>query len=260
MRYKYGSHVHPEHEVSLKRVEIRPIFSPRNDRFASFYKHHLVIELQHTETEIAAIFAETNVTLRKALRQSYLNTKIAQLIDVYSDNYQSCGLFHDDDTPTRHYLSNGAANNISGVRVLYRSWDKDGGDEYATVRSAYVIVGAIFQEADSEIYNYREEVEIHGTGGFSWEWVENQTIAPTQQTIFGLTRQRIRQYGSIVGASGWLLGNVPPPLFPAWEKSHLRVQKYEMPKWHGNAYRLYGYQWSYHMEAPTGQVAVPNLY
>jgi len=259
MYYQYGSHTHPAGEVNLKRVEVTPIFSPRNDRAFALYKHHLVIELQHTAAENAAIAAETSIAVRTALRQSYLHAKIAQLADVYSQNYQSCGLFHDDGTPTRHYMPNGG-NNLSGNRVLFGAWDKDGGDEYATVRSAYVIVGGLFYEADSEIYNYREEIDIYGTAAASWEWVENQQLIPIQQQIFPYTRQTIIQYGAITGVSGWIIGNVPPPLFPNWEKGTRRVQKYECPQWQGNSYALYGYRWSYHMEAPTGQVAVPNLY
>lgn len=259
MRFQIGGNLHPEHEVNVTKMEIQPVFSPRNDRVFSLKKIHIVGEIQLTPAENAAA-RDANPLIETANRQALFNTKIGTLIDWYADNYQSAGLLHDDGSRTRHFLDNAAANNISGVRVLYRSWPRGEGDEYATVRTFYIILGALFDEADSQIYAYREEIDIIGTAATHWQWVENQTGAPEYQRIFNLTRQKIIQYGSIVGVSTWILGNVPPPLFPNWEHGDQRVQKYEYPKWHGNAYRLYGYRWTYHMEAPTGQVAIPNLY
>ena len=255
----YGSYQHPEGEVNLTKMEIEPRFSPRNDRFASLYKLHFRIDIQLTPTEDAAA-RDPDPTVERANRQALFKTKIDTLVNVYSQNYQSCGLLHNDGSQTRHYLSNGAPNNISGCRVLYRSWPKGEGDEYSTVRTAYVVLGALFDEADSGIYMYREQVRIFGTAGSSWQWVENPLQAPIQQPIHQFTRQRIVQYGAIVGTETWPLGNVPPPLFPQWEKGHRRFQEYEYPHWKGNQYRLYGYQWQYNMEAPAGQVAIPNIY
>lgn len=259
MNFVYGSFAHPSHEVNLVKMEIEPVFSPRGDRFAAWYKLHIIGEIQLTPAEDAAA-RDPNPAIEAVNRQALFHPKIAALIDTYSVNYQHCGLLHDNGSQTRHYLNNAAPNNISGNRVLYRSWNRGDGDEYATVRTFYIVIGAMFDEADSGLYAYREEIQIHGTGGPSWEWVEGQTVAPTQQAVFGLTRQVIDQYGSIVGVNTWPIGNVPPPLFPAWEQPHKRVQKYEYPKWFGNQYRLFGYQWSYHMESPAGQVAIPNLY
>ena len=259
MYFVYGTYQHPDHEVNLVKMEIQPIFSPRGDRFASWYKLHIIGEIQLTPTEDASA-RDPNPQTEAINRHTLFNTKIKALIDAYADNYQSCGLIHDNGTQTKHYLSNAATNNISGNRVLYRSWNRGVGDEYATVRTFYIVLGALFDESDSGIYAYREEVELHGTGAGTWEWVNNQTGIPQQQPKFPFVHQTIRQYGSIVGVNTWALGNVPPPLYPQWEHQDRRVQKYEFPTWHGNQYRLYGYQWSYYMEAPTGQVAVPNLY
>lgn len=259
MYFQYGNLVHPNAEVNLVKLEVQPVFSPRNDRFASLKKLHCVGEIQLTPAEDAAA-RDPNPVTERMNRQALFHTKISTFIDAYANNYQDCGLLHDDGTPTRHYFVNGQANNISGNRVLYRSWNRGEGDEYSTVRTFYVVLGALFDESDSQIYAYSEEVEIHGTGATHWEWAESFTGQPQRQDIFGLTRQKILQYGSIVGVSAWALGNVPPPIYPNWEHGDRRVQKYEMPKWHGNRYRLFGYQWSYFMEAPTGVVAVPNLY
>lgn len=251
MYWVYGNHQHPDGEVMVKRFEATPRYSPHNDLWATLFKAHLVIELQHTAAENAAISAEPDVAVRKTLRQTYINAKVNQLIDVYSQDYQNCGLYLDDDTKTRHSLTNG--NSISGTRVLYRSWDKDGGDEFATVRSAYVIVGALYETAYTQIYNYQEDLDFIGTGGRDFEMVQNQTGLPTDQIIFEKTSQTVIQYGSIVGLSTWIIGNIPPPLFPVREHGRRRVENWESPKWQGNAHKLFGNRWRYVMEFPVGQ-------
>jgi len=254
MYFQWGSHIHPPGEVNLTKMEMQPIFSQRNDRWAVLKKLHLVGEIQFTPAEDAATAGDIDA------RQALFDTKITALRDAYATNYHNGGLYHSNGTPTKHALDTTQANNISGTRVAYRSWNRGAGDEYATVRTFYIILEALFDEADSGLYAYREQIRMNGTGGEHWQWVENPLLIPIKQTIARFTHQTIVQWGQIVGVNFWPLGNVPPPIYPQWEHQPHRTTEYEYPTWFGNAYRLYGYSWRYYMEAPLGQVAVPNLY
>jgi hypothetical protein len=261
MYFFYGNYTHPNGEVLLTNYVVRSVKSPtRNERFFSEHEMHLRVDIQLTQAESASAF-NPNPQIERVNRQLLFNAKIANLVDVYSLDYQSCGFLHDDGSPTRHYLSMSHPDNVSGNYMLLRSWPLGAnGDEYSTVRTATIIIGAVFDTSVSGLYQYNESVRLIGTGGRDWEWVINNLAAPTQQDIARFTPQIIIQSGRIVGGPTWALGNVPPPLFPAWEKQVRRVQDYQTPRWMGNQHRLYGYDWSYYMVAPAGQVAIPNIY
>jgi len=254
MYIQYGDYIHPSGEVNLEKVEAVPWWSPRNERWATLYKFHCRGDLMLTPTE------DDTVRGDNAARQALMNTKIDAFVNAYSVNDKTFGLYHGDNSPTRHVLDQNSSLNISGTRVLYRSWSEGGGDQYVTARTFYLIMGALYAHQDSGLYRYEERLRIVGTAANWWEWVGTPLVIPIQQQFQEFTSQRIEQFGYIVGLNTWPLGNVPAPLFPAWEHRDRRAVHYDYPEWYGADYQLYGYRWHYIMEAPTGQVAIPNLH
>jgi hypothetical protein len=259
MQFRVGGYTHPNGEVQLMLYEVIPIKGPRHERAFSYHKMHIRIDLQLTPDEDTAA-RDPNPITERINRQLLFHTKISNLVAVYENDYQSCGFLHDDGSQSQHYINNSHPNNVSGVHTVDARWPRGDGDEYSTVRTASVVLGAVFDTSVSGIYAYRERVRFIGTGGPDWVWVRNVNGVPTQQPLSLYTPQLIIQSGTIVGMPAWALGNVPPPLFPAWEKGIRRVSDFDYPEWQGNQYRLYGFDWTYVMEAPAGQVGFPSLY
>lgn len=254
MKIVYGTYEHPSGEVAIEKLEAIPQYSPRNRRWFTFYKLHCRGDLQLTPEEDASVIGDPQA------RQALMATKINAFADAYMYNNKSFGLLDGSGNPTRHYLDENHPNNVSGVRVLYRSWPEGGGDQYVTARSFYFIMGALYQEADSGLYAFTEQVRVHGTAGPIWQWVDNPLLIPIQQQVTAFTRQRIEQYGHLIALDFWAEGNVPPPLFPAWEHQERRIRTFDYPEYFGKKHKLYGLHWQYLMEAPTGQVAIPTIY
>ena len=239
MYFQYGAYQHPPGEVNLTRMEIIPRFNNRGQRFAALNRLHIVGEIQE-------------------IGQKDLSAKIAVLINAYVSNGFSAGWYESDGTPTRHFLDQNQANNMSGVRVFRREWPRGAGDEYATVRTFYIVLEALFYEPQSELMEFNEEIRAIGTGGPLWESIISTTGPVTSQILAQQTPQRLIQTGYVIGGAGYHVA-VPSPLFPAWEHGPRRLQRPRQPRFYGKLHRGYRFDWRYDMEAPTAQTVAPNI-
>lgn len=235
MTFKYGNHTHDAGEVNMVRFELLPEFSPNGRRMFTRYRMHVMGELI-------------------ANGQSAINAKIGTLISAYAENFKDAGLYHTDGTPTKHVLDSDHQQNMSGNRVAYRSWPRGGADEYATVRTFYIVVEALFRDPDSGLVVWREQVNTRGTAGATWELVGGIKYDKTL-----LSNQRIYQFGYAEGLTVYPAGNVPAPLVPDWEHQELREFNQHDATYFGQRYGRFGLSWGYHMESPTGQSITPNL-
>jgi hypothetical protein len=241
----YGGHRHPNNEVNLVNFEVIPKYSERGTKYASIYRVHLQGELIYTG-------------------QTDISNAIDALIAAYESNNQSFYLYHDDGTPTKHKLVQEDTNNLSGVKVVHRSWPKGDPAEYATTRTFSIVLQALYRDTESEIMEFRESLQFVGDGGPQWEWVKTPVGTSYKQDTCEHDTQRIIQSGKIAALSTWPIGNVPLPLYPLWEHRNLRQLRYIEPIFAGNpnnpyAYINYGIAWTYIMEAPYYVNAAPNL-
>jgi hypothetical protein len=235
----YGGHRHPDNEVNLVNFEVIPQYSERGTKYASLHRVHLQGELIYTG-------------------QENLSNAISGLINGYADNNQTFCMYRDDGTQTPHRLIQDHDDNLSGVKVVHRSWPKGDPAEYATTRTFSIVLQALYRDVESEILECRETLQFIGDGGPKWEWVKSPLGSHYQQTIFTGDTQKIIQSGRKVGLSGW--PTKFEPILPTWEHRELRQIRMMEPIFAGRQYRNYGIAWTYVMEPPPGISATPNLY
>jgi hypothetical protein len=253
MYFRYGGYSHTPGEVNLEQFEVQPKTTVRGKRAEVTYRLHIRGELQFTPAEEAAITDSLD-------RQQKMSVKINALLGAYNVDGFSGGLVMSDGTPTNHYLDQLQPNIISPVRVAYRSWPRGAGDEYVTARTYYIILEADFDESASNLYEFRETLLFSGLAGPAWEYVISQTGAPLQQQLAGLTTQTVIQSGLAVGSTGWPLGYLPPPLWPAANEHQDRRRIVPGdPKFFGVSHRYYPLSWTYVFEFAAAQSGVPTL-
>lgn len=255
MFFRFGSYDHPANEVNLTSFEVIPRHSERGRPMTKLIRLHLNGE----------IIVDSTLTT-SAARQADLNTKIARLIDTYSQQNmdQNCGLYHDNETVTRHKLESSTTNpaNISGVRLAYRSWPKGDPAEYATCRSFYIILEAEYRDLESQIVAYHERVHGIGTTGPEYAWTTLAQGLPTRQILAERTVQEVVQEGSVTGFDGWpaafLYGS--GPLFPTLEDLNLRQIVRTGPSYVGRAFTHYRIDWRYVFRSNVDTDAYPRIF
>lgn len=250
MYFQFGSYRHPNNEVNLTSYEAIPRYSPRGQRTTYLLRLHASGLLLCDDQDGTA-----------AERQSNLNSKINQLVDAYSlaNMDQSCGLYHDDGTVTRHRLESSATNpaNISGVRLAYRSWPKGDAAEYATGREFYIILEAEVTDNESEVIEYRETVSLVGTGGPRYRVVELEVAPPIVEIVNVFTKVDVVQEGTVIGFQTYL--QPPGPLLPQYEYQDLRMVRRMTPDAFGRGFRNYRTDYRYVMVLPAYIPLAPHI-
>lgn len=242
MYWKFGGYQHPDNEVNLTSMEITTRFSPRGRPMTKLYRLHLHGELVYNG-------------------QSTLTTRINELINAYTGNTDvDCGLYQDDGTITPHKLQSSSTNpnNISGVKVVYRSWPKGDPEEYATCRTFYIILEAEYKDLESQLIAFRESVSVTGTTGPRRRMVEMNLGPARWQQVSAMTRQEILQQGFAIGYDGYPLGFMPGPILPSLELVDQRYVENENPEFAGRQFVRYRTNWRYVMNSPIPQAPIPN--
>lgn len=242
MYVTFGSYRHPSNECNLTSFESITRYSERNRRMTTKQRMHISGELIYTG-------------------QAALAPRIAELIDAYAIEDQTLCLWHDDGTQTRHRLESSAqnANNISGVKIAYRSWPKGEPEEYATARTFYIIAEATYRDLDGELIDYHDRVRIRGTTGPRRRFMEFATGPARAQITNQSTLQEIVQEGYAVGFDGWPLGFVPGPIWPTNELVDERVIDHAAPSYAGAAFTHYRTNWRYVMVHNTNVGGFPVI-
>lgn len=241
MYVTYGAYRHPDNEVNLTSFESITRYSPRNRRMVTKQRMHISGDLIYTG-------------------QAALAPKIAQLIDAYATEDQTLALWHDDGTVTRHRLESSStnSNNISGVKIAYRSWPKGDPEEYATARTFYIIAEADYRDLDSELIEYHDRVRIRGTAGPRRRFLEFARGPAQAQITVQQTLQEIVQEGFAVGFDGWP-NVVPGPISPTNELVDERVIDNQGPTFAGAAFTHYRINWRYVMVHNTNVGGFPVI-
>ena len=132
----------------------------------------------------------------------------------------SAGLVQSDGvTPTPHYFID--AQTYGGVRVNNIKWGGQSKAEYAAggFRSFSIEIEADFL-AGTDIVSQVEELEIIGTGGPRYGYVELLNALPQKQTINQATLVYAVQRGSAVWTNG--VHAIPSPIWPSFEDQDRR--------------------------------------
>lgn len=238
MFFRYGDFTHPAGEVNLTRFNIRGLFGPRGQRLKTVYTMFL-------DGEICAD------------GPAAITTRIAELVEVYSHNYRDAGLYLDDGTLTPHHLQSNRFDCISGVKVIQRSWPEGGPTEYATGRKYSITLEAEFDDADSQVVEWQEQVAVVGNCGPRIEVVEVSQGPPLLQLLNQRTAQRIIQSGSSIGYEGYVESF--GPLYPTFEHVDQQLIRRGTPKAQGRGYRFFPLQWTYYHSLAIPQTPLPTI-
>jgi hypothetical protein len=204
--WKYGSYQHPVGEVYPQLIEARPVLSERGFRWAT-----------DVRMTIAGSFCRNPVT---PLTPSELSGMIASLDAAYKDDYQDFGFLLPDGSPTAHFVYNNDVNNLSGNKVISRSWQYLSAAEFANTRSFQITVGARFVESYSEILYFKERLSLTGNGGPSWDYRARWRGAPIREEVSEKTPVTIVQAGTVFTLSS--SPSPPDPWFPGSEQGEFR--------------------------------------
>lgn len=245
MYAQYGSYVHDANTCTLSQFLVRQLYSPRHARYATMYSVTLNGQL---------IVNDASITTPSAL-QAAQYSKISALINAYSQNYQDFKFIQDDGTVTRHSLIN--ANSLSGVQVVHRSWPQGDGAEYATLRSYTIILQALYDEEESELFDYQEYFHYIGNCGPRWT-MDDTWDGPVYQMTYPATHQKMIQTGSAVGWKGYPLVHINS-FYPQWEHTDRRVVSVGHPQRFANGFRMFPVQWKMEHSLPTYNQGVPIM-
>lgn len=215
--FVYGSFVHPSCECYPKRLLFNALHSDRGVRWGA-----------NLRLEVGGDLVSSTAT---ALTPATLQTRIAALDAAYTNDYQDAG-FKLDNVWTPHSMLNSDDDNLSGNRILYRSWDNVLPTEMANTRSFSVAIEAIYRQSYSEVLHFSETTSKIGTGGPMWRLYPTWTGVPVKEEITDQTPVIHRTSGKIVALSGFL--SPPAPYWPDEEQQWRRTITYHSPTMHGD--------------------------
>lgn len=241
MYIKYGSYAHTREQASLMSLTVRPLLSERG-----FRKSIIAEATVHGEFIIGA-----------GDDQYDISTLISGLEAAFSVDGQDWGLYHDDNTPTPHFLDSDHPDSLTGNQVVMKSFPANHGGEYATGREFAYTIRNEFMSAESLILEYQETISHQGTAGPRVEWTEFRTGPPLYRVQSEQSIQTIRQSGYAV-TIGTYLDPPPPILPPPYELQHLRTISRTTPTRFPQGFMGYKIHWDYVYNTPTVAPAFPT--
>ena len=217
LQFFFGNYVHPVGEVYPRSIEGRPLFTDENVRWATAIRYN-----------VGGDFCADPLT---PLTPTQISAKIDALDAAYSEDYKDFG-FRLDGVNSAHFIENDGEFNLSGNRVLSRSWDHRGPNEYANTRSFSMTIGCTIQDSYSQIVQFREQIAMRGTGGERWTYRPRWTGEPIRESIHEQTPVELFQEGFIVG-----LNFLPEPPDPWWPDEEVKPDRFIQrisPRFHGH--------------------------
>lgn len=233
MIFKYGTFSHADEEVAAT-LATRVVYTPRGfpDR-----------EIK-TMTVSGTLIDST---------QAGMTTKIQNLQSAYSNQGQDARLLDDSSNATPLQLIDG--NTLSGVRVVSVEFP-EGERPYSNRNPYRIVLEGDFEPIDGteSLFDFREQVEMIGTGGPMKVLVPLVTGPPDEQVVQNVTIVRATQRGSSVGRGFY--PNWPAPLYPSNELVHLRNRSRLSPTRNGLQFTRFTTRWSYVFEFSSAPVFI----
>lgn len=177
------------------------------------------------------------------------------IIDAFDVDYGSACLYLDDGTPTKHGLENDNPFNMTGVRVIERSWPKGGAEELANMRTFQVTLEAEYADDETQLLEWTETLEYFGNTGPRFEVVDTY-FGPRSNPLCLRTAQRIVQSGHALGFTANVL---PPGSFaPALEHVDRRYVKFGSGQQQGKLACYFPTWWTYYHSTAISQDSFPT--
>lgn len=241
MHFQYGGYRHSDGEVNLSLTK-------RTNPNARGFSAYTTWTMQLEGTLIGV--GETSEDLQADIR-----AQIYALENAYALDGFDAGLYHDDGSPTPHFLD--SSSSLGGVRVAEIEFDKDNGDgQYATGRSYRITLQADFPNPFVTLQQWNETLRIVGTGGPRFVHLETMRGTPQRQLVNQRTIVRATQSGTAVGLRTYPLP--PPPIFPAAELADKREFSRGSPRNFHGAFIDWPIQWTYQFESAGPLNGTPN--
>lgn len=196
-------------------------------------------------------------TLIPTATQAAIRTAIQDLQSAYNLGLSvgDAGLYHDDGTASPYFLSQSAS--LGGVLVEEMEFPFDGGrGNYATAVDFRITIRAIYPNAGVAYQDFREEIQVVGTGGPRRVLVESLTGTPQEQILVQRTSVTARQTGFAVGLLAY--PPYPPPIFPRVEQLDRRQQNKGSPTNVSGTFIDWPISWSYSFLSPTPLGGTPH--
>lgn len=247
--FQYGGYRHQAGEAYPQMIEIRPVYSQRGIRWASDIRF-----------QIGGSFCRDP---SNPLDPADTGTLIEQMDNAYLHDYSDFGfLYADGTTKTPHYLYNDAPFNLSGNKVLGRSWTYQTPAEFANTRSYSISLGARVLESYSQILYFKETIRLVGNGGAKWDYRTRWQGAPIRENISQQTPVHVIQRGTVITTTGII--TAPAPWWPDDEVGEDRVIERIGPDQHGHLSfsraTHYGLEYSYHFRMATSPAQQPSIW
>lgn len=234
--FTYRGIDHEPGEVNLTRMNIRYRDSPRGKRVSRIDTLYLQGEIM--ADGFAATIARANA-----------------IIEMYRFDYGNAALRMEDGTLTPHGLNNDDPLNMTGVRVVERSWPKGGPEELANMRTFHVTLECEYSDNDDQLISWNETLEFYGNTGPRFEVIDTY-FGPFANLECLSTAQRIVQTGSAVGFTANVLP--PGPLFPSVEHLDRRYVKVGSGRQQGNFACYFPTWWTYYFTSGSYLEAFPT--
>lgn len=239
MYIKYGSFQFEDWEATLQNVVVQTRYSQR----------------QFKTTKFVQMWVEGTVV---ATDQYNVSTRLAQIEAALADDGNDFGLYHDNGSPTQHYLQSNHPNNVTGNQIFMRQFPVDDGAEYVNGRNFRFGVKAEIADYETSLLEYRDSYKAIGDCGPIYQW------SATDQGV--MVRRAAPASVQTVIHSGYAKTTVPwfappPPYYGApFHLSHLREIEYIGPD---DRYPqgLSGYvtNWKYIYNLPTDTYNTPTV-
>jgi hypothetical protein len=217
LKFFYGDYEHLPGEVYPSKIEVIPKFTPDGLRWGNQWTFRVKGNFVDVEPE---------------LNPAGVNAKITAIYNAYHNNYKDVGFRLPDGSLTHHYMRNADRWNLSGNRVVYRSWDHQTPTEFANTRSFSIGISALWRHSESDIISWNESTERTGTGGPIREARATWNGVPYMYTIAAQSKVVHIQQGEVVSFDDWV--EPPPPYWPDEELVHLRVIQQNSPRFWGD--------------------------
>lgn len=238
MYFQAGNFVHGSNLVDVS-------FSIRHNRNARGF------------TGTVTYLLELRGTLIPTATQAAIRTAIDDLLLAYDrgSSIGDCGLYHDDGTASSYYLR--ASSALGGVLIQEINFPFDGGrGMYATAVDFRLTLRAIYPNTGVVYQDFREEIQVTGTGGPRKILVESLTGVPQEQILTQRTPVTARQSGFAVGLSTY--PPYPTPIWPRVEQVERRQQNKGAPTNNAGVFTDYPISWTYQFLSPSPLGGTPH--
>jgi len=238
MYIKYGTFQFEPWEASLANVSIQAHYTPRK------FKKSQLVEMTVIGTVVAS-------------GQYSVGTRLSQIQTALLEDGLDFGLYHDDNTPTVHYIQSSHPNNLTGNQVSRKIFPADTGAEYITGREFSFTISAEIADFETSLIEYRDSYAATGDCGPIYEWEATREGLLVRQTA-PASMQSVIHSGYAVTSSAFF--TPPAPYYaPPFHLSHLKEIKYTGPQRYPQSALGYVTEWKYHYILPTDTFNLPTI-